>query len=394
MSTIDKMLIKGIRSFDPENRNVITFFKPLTLIVGPNGAGKTTIIECLKLSCTGELPPNARSGQSFIHDPKVAGETETKAQIKLRFKTAAGKDVVCIRSFQLTQKASKMEYKAIESVLQTINPHTGEKVCLSYRCADMDREIPALMGVSKAILENVIFVHQDEANWPLQDSSTLKKKFDDIFSATKYTKALEVIKKLHKDQAQEIKLSQKDLEKLQLLKDAAYKLRQSITQDQEESERLGSKMQDLEQNIQNVDTKIRQTEATLKEFRRLQDQVAIKTAERSTLLKEQDQRQRDLEEEITDTDEELREWNARFRENIAVQEDKINKLKREIEDIEMKSSNSQQQINDYIAIVSKLQTELERSMDEELKVAWDLYSDSSDRCKNLKAQIDAKANIK
>lgn len=61
-----------------------------------------------------------------------------------------------------------------------------QKVCRSYRCADMDREIPALMGVSKAVLENVIFVHQDEANWPLQDPSTLKKKFDDIFSATRY----------------------------------------------------------------------------------------------------------------------------------------------------------------------------------------------------------------
>lgn len=61
-----------------------------------------------------------------------------------------------------------------------------QKVCLSYRCADMDREIPALMGVSKAVLENVIFVHQDESNWPLQDPSTLKKKFDDIFSATRY----------------------------------------------------------------------------------------------------------------------------------------------------------------------------------------------------------------
>lgn len=67
-----------------------------------------------------------------------------------------------------------------------------QKVCLSYRCADMDREIPALMGVSKAILENVIFVHQDEANWPLQDSSTLKKKFDDIFSATRYFLELHV----------------------------------------------------------------------------------------------------------------------------------------------------------------------------------------------------------
>ncbi|KAL8227333.1 hypothetical protein R6Q57_017165 [Mikania cordata] len=451
MSTVDKMLIKGIRSFDPENRNVITFFKPLTLIVGANGAGKTTIIECLKLSCTGELPPNARSGQSFIHDPKVAGETETKAQIKLRFKTAAGKDVVCIRSFQLTQKASKMEYKAIESVLQTINPHTGEKVCLSYRCADMDREIPALMGVSKAILENVIFVHQDEANWPLQDSSTLKKKFDDIFSATKYTKALEVIKKLHKDQAQEIKLSQKDLEKLQLLKDSAYKLRQSITQDQEESERLGSKMLDLEQNIQNMDAKIRQTEATLKELQKLQDQVATKTAQRSTLFQEQEKRYRDLEEENDDPDEDLREWNTKFSERIAVLQDKINKSKRAIEDIETKSSFSQQQINDNIAKISKCQTEVEiivnlkterdltiqglykqqnlgslpktpfsneivsnyisriksrlkdidcdleekkRSRDEELKVALDLYNDSRGRCQNVEAQKHAKLEIK
>jgi hypothetical protein len=147
------MLIKGIRSFSPENLNVIEFYRPLTIIVGQNGAGKTvrfahwqtcmsyveeslawveawaawrlnslrsttvaggtlhpaspcayaallptathvgtlggcckpptatalahahalqTIIECLKMACTGELPPNTRSGQSFIHDPKVS----------------------------------------------------------------------------------------------------------------------------------------------------------------------------------------------------------------------------------------------------------------------------------------------------------------------------------
>lgn len=112
------MLIKGIRSFSPDNQNVIEFYRPLTLIVGHNGAGKTvrwgarmtrraplpfcrgpakslpdrpqhncsppahhpipylfscaqTIIECLKMATTGDLPPNTRSGQSFIHDPKV-----------------------------------------------------------------------------------------------------------------------------------------------------------------------------------------------------------------------------------------------------------------------------------------------------------------------------------
>ncbi|XP_010274077.1 PREDICTED: DNA repair protein RAD50 [Nelumbo nucifera] len=359
MSTIDKMLIKGIRSFDPENKHVITFFKPLTLIVGPNGAGKTTIIECLKLSCTGELPPNARSGQSFIHDPKVEGETETKAQIKLRFKTAAGKDVVCIRSFQLTQKASKMEYKAIESVLQTINPHTGEKVCLSYRCADMDREIPALMGVSKAILENVIFVHQDEANWPLQDPSTLKKKFDDIFSATRYTKALEVIKKLHKDQAQEIKTYKLKLENLQSLKDDAYKLRENIAQNQEKAENLKSQIQELERNIENVETKIHHTETTLADLRKLQDQISKKTALRGMLFKTQQEQYAALEEENEDTDEELKEWQTKFEERIALLESKISKLEREMEDTENRSNFLLGTIQQSHQEIGKLQHEAE-----------------------------------
>ncbi|KAK5841115.1 DNA repair RAD50 -like protein [Gossypium arboreum] len=451
MSTVDKMLIKGIRSFDPENKNVIAFFKPLTLIVGPNGAGKTTIIECLKLSCTGELPPNARSGHSFIHDPKVAGETETKGQIKLRFKTAAGKDVVCIRSFQLTQKASKMEYKAIESVLQTLNPHTGEKVCLSYRCADMDREIPALMGVSKAILENVIFVHQDEANWPLQDPSTLKKKFDDIFSATRYTKALEVIKKLHKDQAQEIKAYKLKLEHLQTLKDAAYKHRESIAQDQEKTESLKSQIQVLEKNIEDLDAKIHNAELTLKDLRKLEDQKSTKTAERSTLFKEQQRQYAALAEENEDTDEELMEWKTKFDERIMLLDNKIQKMESNQQDLNEESSACRRKLETYIGEIGKLQRdaetlvlskkdrdtaieqlfarlnlgstpnspfsdevalnltrqievrlmELERDLDEKkqsndkkLKTAWDCYTGASERYNIAEAQKKAKLEIK
>lgn len=47
MSKIEKLLIRGIRSFNPDvyaEDNVITFLTPLTLIVGPNGSGKTVII--------------------------------------------------------------------------------------------------------------------------------------------------------------------------------------------------------------------------------------------------------------------------------------------------------------------------------------------------------------
>ncbi|XP_052289532.1 DNA repair protein RAD50 isoform X2 [Citrus sinensis] len=344
-----------------------------------------------------------------------------------------------------------MEYKAIESVLQTINPHTGEKVCLSYRCADMDREVPALMGVSKAILENVIFVHQDEANWPLQDPSTLKKKFDDIFSATRYTKALEVIKKLHKDQAQEIKTYKLKLENLQTLKDAAYKLRESISQDQEKTEALKNQMQELEKSIQDIDDKIHHTELTLKDLRKMQDQISTMTARRSTLFEQQQKQYAALAEEIEDTDEELKNWKNNFEGIVAKRESDISKLEREKNDMDTKIKFLEQNIDAYTAEITNLLSEagahmsrmnerdstiqklfarhnlgslpnapfsneaalnfinrirsrlsdLERDLEDKkksdelaLKMAWDSYLDANDRWKNIEAQKQAKMEIK
>ncbi|EFJ41705.1 hypothetical protein VOLCADRAFT_32846, partial [Volvox carteri f. nagariensis] len=178
--------IKGIRSFSPDNEYIIEFYKPLTIVVGSNGAGKTTIIECLRNATTGELPPNTRQGQGFVHDPKVAGETEVKAQIKLSFKTATGQPIYVTRSFQLTQKKTALQFKSLDAVLSCRNRNTGQRESVTYRCADLDRMVPTLMGVSKAVLENVIFVHQEESNWPLAEGKVLKEKFDDIFAATKY----------------------------------------------------------------------------------------------------------------------------------------------------------------------------------------------------------------
>ncbi|KAI7835827.1 hypothetical protein COHA_010280 [Chlorella ohadii] len=252
------MLIKGIRSFSPDNQNVIEFYKPLTLIVGHNGAGKTTVIECLKMACTGELPPNTRSGQSFIHDPKVAGETEVKAQIKLRFMTSNRQPVVIIRSFQLTQKKSTMQFKALDNVLQTVNRDTGQKEALSYRCADIDRIVPQLMGVSKAVLENVIFVHQEESNWPLAEGQVLKKKFDDIFAATKYTKALEALRKLRTEKAQEVKELKLKLEHTKTLKDQAAKLRGEEKQGRARLRELQEQIGRLDRDSEEASTRLRE----------------------------------------------------------------------------------------------------------------------------------------
>ena len=88
MTSFAKLQISGIRSYAPANPQVISFQKPLTIIVGANGSGKTvrssnldvprlnvccvqTIIEALKFVCTGSQPPLSDTGKAFVHDPKV-----------------------------------------------------------------------------------------------------------------------------------------------------------------------------------------------------------------------------------------------------------------------------------------------------------------------------------
>ena len=102
------------------------------------------------------------------------------------------------------------------------------------------------MGVSKAILENVVFVHQEDSNWPLGEAATLKKKFDEIFSATKYTKALEHIAKLRKEQAASIKEHKLRVENLRLQKDHSSKLRDRHDDARDKATALGSRMKELQ----------------------------------------------------------------------------------------------------------------------------------------------------
>lgn len=129
--------------------------------------------------------------------------------------------MVVIRSMEVTQKKTTASFKALDGVIRTQDPNTGERVSLSHKCTELDRQIPALMGVSKPILEHVVFCHQEDSSWPLQEGAVLKKRFDDIFDSTRYAKALEAIKTSRKEYAATVKDLKADLEGLKSHKHAA-----------------------------------------------------------------------------------------------------------------------------------------------------------------------------
>ncbi|KAJ9220450.1 hypothetical protein DTO169C6_7194 [Paecilomyces variotii] len=245
-SKIDKLSILGVRSFDNTRSETIQFHTPLTLIVGYNGSGKTTIIECLKYATTGELPPNSKGG-AFIHDPKLCGEKEVLAQVKISFQSTSGAKMVATRSLQLTVKKLTRQQKTLEGQLLMIKD--GERTAISSRVAELDQIMPQYLGVSKAVLDSVIFCHQDESLWPMSEPSVLKKRFDEIFEAMKYTKAIDNIKALRKKQNEELakykimeQHSKEDKEKADRAEKRSIKLQEEIEALREESQRLSEEM--------------------------------------------------------------------------------------------------------------------------------------------------------
>ena len=157
---------------------------------------------------------------------QLCGEKEVLAQVKLSFKGTSGAKMVVTRSLQLTVKKATRQQKTLEGQLLMVKD--GERTAISSRVAELDQIMPQYLGVSKAVLDSVIFCHQDESLWPMSEPSVLKKKFDEIFEALKYTKAIDNIKILRKKQNEE-------LGKFRLL-EQQYKI------DKERADRASSKL--------------------------------------------------------------------------------------------------------------------------------------------------------
>lgn len=247
MSKLLQMQISGVRSFPPTPNQTIRFEGPLTLIVGFNGSGKTTIIECLKFAFTGMQPPNTKVGGAFVHDPKMRNDTEVRAMVKVEFLSAEGARLVVARRLQLTVKKTSRSLKSLEGSL--LMAKNGEKLAVSSRVAELDLLLPQYLGVSTAVLDNVIFCHQDESLWPLSDPSSLKKRFDEIFEAQKYTKAIENIKQIRKKHNEE-------LAKYKLLEEHARGDKNRALDSQKKAERLQRDIESLRDQVENLERRI------------------------------------------------------------------------------------------------------------------------------------------
>ncbi|CCH58365.1 hypothetical protein TBLA_0A05720 [Henningerozyma blattae CBS 6284] len=345
MSAIYKLSIQGVRSFDSNERETIEFGSPLTLIVGSNGTGKTTVIECLKYATTGDFPPNSKGG-AFVHDPKIIGEKDIRAQVKLAFVSANGLNMIVTRNMQLLVKRSTQTFKTLEGQLVAINK-AGDRTTLNTRSTDLDAQVPQYMGVPKAILDYVIFCHQEDSLWPLSEPANLKKKFDEIFQAMKFTKALDSLKAIKKDMNVDIKLLKQSVEHLKVDKDRANAIKLNISRLQEKNQEYQDQVKDIEVKIKKVTEESDILFKSNQDFQKVLSKLeSLKRMEEST--SEQIGRLKSSLEIIHLPKEELQNMLDNFSETLLQNERQIDEIVNHINSLKTQSNEIQTKCNQLI----------------------------------------------
>lgn len=176
-----------------------------------------------------------------------------------------------VRSLQSSVKKLRCEFKTLECLISTIDPATNQPSSSSNRVADMDVEMASLLGVSRSILENVIFCHQEDSSWPLSEPSSLKKKFDEIFSATNYTKALALLKDVKKELDFDVKLASNSLASLEANVTLAKALKTEIELTEMKIAEKMKRVEDLNARISALDRDI-ENQAN---FKRCYEQICV-----------------------------------------------------------------------------------------------------------------------
>jgi DNA repair protein RAD50 len=170
------------------------------------------------------------------------------AQVKLQFRNTTGNKMVVTRSISCTVKKTGLSQKTLES--QLLMTHHGERTSMSATVAQLDDVMPKSLGVSPAILEDVIFCHQEDSFWPMSEPAALKKKFDNIFEAQKYTKAIDALKQLRKTKVEGLKLLKQSEAHAKHIKDKAEQCRANSERLQSEIDRLRTQVEELSQEME------------------------------------------------------------------------------------------------------------------------------------------------
>lgn len=279
------------------------------------------------------------------------------ALVRVSFKSTSDTRYVATRRLQLTVKKNTRSQKTLDGSLQILRD--GEKTSISTRVAELDQLIPQYLGVSKAVLESVIFCHQEDSLWPMSEPAKLKARFDEIFEALKYTKAIENITRIRKVKNEELgrlKLVEKHAKED---KERGEKCEARCNQLVDEIETLKEKAKELEQRMEEAQAK---SEEAFNHASRFEQIVAQLHGKRITYQANQES-VAELEDNIkrmAESDEELQSMLDQYEERVALYESQQEELREQYSQLKRDLDNNRGALGRKQGDIGKFEAEKEQ----------------------------------
>ncbi|XP_018562886.1 DNA repair protein RAD50 isoform X2 [Anoplophora glabripennis] len=340
MALLQSLQICGVRSFSPDTVETIYFNTPVTLFLGQNGSGKTTIIESIRFALTSELPAGSSNGQGFVNDPKISNKSSTKASVKIKFLDCQGHEITVSRFMLVSTKAG--------------GGLTFKKLAVHVRKRDKDE--PAL-NVSKSILNNVIFCHQENSAWPLDEPKKLKEKFDEIFDAVKYNKCVETFRKYIKEKQNNVKVLKERLSTKKLIKDEVERKRGRYNEKNDKLTEVNDRIKERETKLNPMDDRMEEILNLEVSISTLQRKLTGKETEKKGVIEQQDTIKEHISYVFEGSDEELANKMVSFQEEQEAEKTRIIELENRSKEINAKNDELKENMQKIQVKIGELKEE-------------------------------------
>ena len=222
----------------------------------------------------------------------------------------------------------------------------------------MNDILPQYIGVSQAVLDNVIFCHQEESLWPMSEPTILKKKFDEIFEALKWTAAVKNIndiQKQHKGELGKFEVRQ-ELEKVN--KDRGDRAQKRTLALDAEIDKLRKEYESLQEDIKiALEAKEEKWKLASKAYT-IVDQLKTKKQRRDNLQENINNLKTNLEE-LEESDEWLKSTLDKYEERMGQYEERRESLVSQYQELQKSLSSSRKQLSSKQADLGQRQAEKE-----------------------------------
>ena len=278
------------------------------------------------------------------------------AQVKLQFRNAIGDKLVITRSMTVTVSKTSVSQKQVDCNL--LMWHHGERINVSTKVAELNQVTPEHLGVSPAILEFVIFCHQEESLWPMSEPAPLKKKFDEIFQAQKYTKAIDNLKLMRKARVAELAILKEKEKGSRVLKDKAEKVSKRALDLQDEVERLREQLKSLESDIAAASADSKEKHLQARKALGIVDDLRAKNEQANNLQKTLDMLGENFVE-LKESDDWLQSTLEQYEERMAQYQEQEGEITTQYRDLQQTISDCRQTLSEKQAERGQYQAEKE-----------------------------------